>query len=72
MTTREQIRRNIAEAIVNSGMPRSELANRLGIKLSTLNNYIKCKHTPKLKIFANLCIILDPDVDRILYSEHDK
>lgn len=66
MITAEQIRERIAEAIRQSGMTQTELADKVGIKQPTIGQYLSGRAMPSLETFANLCRILDVSSDEIL------
>ena len=66
MVTLTQIQKKIAEAIKQSGITQTTLAQKLGIKQPTISHYIKGDKMPALDTFANLCAILDIDANEIL------
>ena len=66
MITLDQIRTRIIEAIKQSGLTQTEIANRLGIGQQTVSEYLRGKSLPALDTFANLCKILDVDSNDIL------
>ena len=66
MITIEQIRQNLKEAIKNSGFTQTLLAQRLGIRQQTVQQYLSGKALPALDTFANLCVVLDVDPADIL------
>lgn len=61
-----QIQKKLAEAIRQSGMTQTEIADRLGITQPTISHYLKGDKMPALDTFANLCVILDVDANDIL------
>lgn len=66
MITIEQIREKLAEAIKESRMTQTQLANRLGIQPTQICSYLKGRKMPALDTFANLCAVLDVDTNEIL------
>ena len=66
MYTIEQIRKNLIEAIKNSGLSQSEIAEKLNIKHQSVSKYVNGITMPALDTFANLCAILDIESDYIL------
>lgn len=65
----EQIRKRITEAIQQSGMTQTAIANALNISQSTIAHYLKGDILPALDTFANLCKLLDVDTNYILCQE---
>jgi len=72
MVTLDKIQRQIAEAIKQSGMTQTTIANKLGIKPTQICSYIKGRKLPALDTFANLCIVLDVDPADILGTNEIK
>ena len=66
MITLEIIRNNLVDAIKNSGLKQSEIAEKLHIKQPTVGQYLSGRAMPSLDTFANLCDILDLDANEIL------
>lgn len=66
MITLDQIRTRIIEAIKQSGLTQTEIANRLGIGQQTVSEYLRGKSLPALDTFANLCAMLDADANDVL------
>lgn len=66
MVSAEIIRERLAEAIRQSGMTQTELADKVGIKQPTIGQYLSGRAMPALDTFANLCRILDVSSDEIL------
>ncbi|MDE6189743.1 MAG: helix-turn-helix domain-containing protein [Clostridia bacterium] len=62
----EKIRLNIADAIKQSGLTQTELANKLGIRQQQISCYVKCEKLPSLDTFAKLCAILELEANEIL------
>ena len=69
MITLEQIQNKIAEAIKQSGMTQTAIANALNIKPTQICSYIKGRKMPALDTLANLCKLLDLDANYILCQE---
>ena len=69
MITLEQIQIRLAEAIKQSGKTQTYIAKELNISQQTISHYIKGDKMPALDTFANLCKLLDIDVDYILYQD---
>lgn len=65
MITAEQIQRKIAEAIEQSDRTQSDLAKQIGVSQSEISHYIKGDRAPALDTLANLCKVLDVDVNDI-------
>lgn len=61
-----QIQEKLAQAIRQSGMSQTSLAQKLGIKQPTISHYLKGDKMPALDTLANLCVILDLDANDIL------
>lgn len=66
MITLDQIRTRIIEAIKQSGLTQTGIANRLGIGQQTVSEYLRGKSLPALDTFANLCAMLDADANDVL------
>ena len=66
MITINDIRNKLQEAIHNSGMTQTELAKKLNIYQSAVQQYLSGRAMPALDTLANLCIILDLDANDIL------
>lgn len=56
----------LAEAIHQSGMSQTTIANKLNVSQSTIAHYIKGDIMPSLETFAELCKILDLDANYVL------
>ena len=69
MITLENIQKNLASAIKQSGLSQTELGKRLGVSQQTISHYLKGDKLPALDTFANLCVILDINPQDVL-SEH--
>ena len=66
MITQEQIRINLIEAIKQSGKTQVEIGKALGIRQSSVAQYVTGRAMPALDTFANLCVFLDVDPADIL------
>ncbi len=66
MITLEMIREKLTEAIRQSGMNQTKIAELLNIKQPTVSQYLSGRVMPALDTFANLCKILDLDANDIL------
>lgn len=66
MITLEQIRSKLIEAIRTSGLSQAEICRRIGIKSSTIAQYLSGRAMPALDTFANLCFVLDISADYLL------
>ena len=71
MITVEQIRLKLQEAIKHSGMTQTEIAKRLNIYQSAVQQYLSGRAMPALDTFANLCAVLDLDPVDILCLSDD-
>ena len=66
MITLVQIQARLAEAITQSGITQTALAQKLGVSQQTISHYVKGDKMPALDTFANLCAVLDIDANDIL------
>ena len=66
MITLEQIRKNLQEELMASGLSQSEIARRLNVSSHTVYCYFHGEKMPALDTFANLCKELDIDPAQIL------
>lgn len=69
MITIQQIQQRIAEAIRQSGLTQTAIANALQITQSSIAHYVKGDIMPALDTLANLCKLLDVDTNYILCQE---
>lgn len=69
MITLEQIQLRIVEAIKESGMSQTTIAEKLNIKPTQICSYTKGRKMPALDTLANLCKLLDIDTNYILCQE---
>lgn len=66
MVTLEQIRKRLIEAIEQSGMTQTAIANAVNVKPTQICSYLKGRKMPALDTLANLCKLLDVDANYIL------
>ncbi len=66
MINLEQIRTRLQEAIRQSGMTQTAIAQKLGVHHSAVGYYLSGRAMPALDTFANLCAVLDVDPAYIL------
>ena len=66
MITLQDIQKNLAKAIKQSGMTQTELGKKLGVSQQTISHYLKGDKLPALDTFANLCAIIDVNPQDIL------
>lgn len=66
MITLQVIQKNIAKAIVQSGLSQAEIGKRVGVSQQTVSHYVKGDKLPALDTFANLCLALDVNPNDIL------
>lgn len=72
MINTAQIRKQLIEAIKNSKISHSELANKLGVSHQAISQYLYQNCLPSLETFANICVILDLDANEILCVNDEK
>lgn len=66
MIMTEHIRIKLQEAITNSGMTQTELAEKIGVIQQSIAQYLSGRALPSLSTFANICAVLDLDANEIL------
>lgn len=66
MITVQDISKRVAEAIKQSGIKQTELAEKLGIRQQQISSYVNGKTLPAIDTLANLCDVLDLDANEIL------
>jgi len=64
-----QININLKKAIEWCGIPKSVIADRVGISRPTLSQYISGRAQPSLVTFAKLCNVIGASADEILWIE---
>lgn len=57
----EVIRERLIEAIKQSELTQTEIAQKIGVGYRTVSHYVKGDKLPSLDTFANLCRALDLD-----------
>ncbi len=62
----ETIKKRLTEEILNSGLQKTEIAQKIGVSPEMITQYITTKKLPKLDTFAKLCKELDLSADYIL------
>lgn len=70
LITLQQIQHRLAEAIRQSGMTQTVLAQKIGVKQQTISHYLHGDIMPALDTFANLCVELDIDPADILCTKN--
>ena len=72
MITIDKIQIKLAEAIKQSGLTQTEIANKLNVKPTQITSYKHGRKMPALDTFAKLCAVLDLDANEILcVNEYD-
>ena len=66
MITLDEIRIKLIEAIKQSGMTQTQLAQKIGVCQQAIGQYLHQNKMPALDTFANLCAVLDLDANEIL------
>lgn len=66
MITLDKIRIKLLEAISQSGLKHSELAEKIGVSHQAISQYLYKNKMPALDTFAKLCAALDLDANEIL------
>lgn len=66
MITIDKIRLRLLEAIKQSGMKHTELADKIGVSHQAISQYLYKNKLPALDTFAKLCAVLDIDANEIL------
>ena len=72
MTTTKEISEKLAEAIQQSGITQTELAQKIGVRQQQISSYIKGHTLPSLDTLSRLCSVLDLDANEILCVERPK
>ncbi|MFQ9424816.1 MAG: helix-turn-helix domain-containing protein [Christensenellaceae bacterium] len=66
MIPQEEIKKRLHEELTASGKSQTEIAQALGIKQQSVQQYLSGRALPSLDTFANLCEILELDPAYIL------
>ena len=66
MIVQSQIQKRLSEAIRQSGMSQTEIAEKIQISQQMISQYVLGNKMPALDTFANLCAVLDVDPAYIL------
>lgn len=72
MITTTDISAKLAEAIRQSGVPQTKIAEMIGVTQQQVSNYVKGLNLPALDMFSRLCSALDLDANEILCVERKK
>ncbi len=72
MVTTQDISAKLSEAIRQSGMTQTALAQKIGVRQQQISCYIKGITLPSLDTLSRLCTILDLDANEILCVERPK
>ena len=72
MVTTQNISKKLSEAIRQSGIKQTELAEKIGVRQQQISCYIKGHTLPSLDTLSRLCTVLDLDANEILCVERPK
>ena len=72
MTTIEQIRKALTEALKNQPFTQAELAKKIGVTQSMISHYTCGRKMPALDMLSRICSVLDLDANEILCVERPK
>ncbi|MBO5027496.1 MAG: helix-turn-helix transcriptional regulator [Clostridia bacterium] len=72
MITTQNISEKLAEAIKQSGMKQTTIAEKIGVRQQQISCYIKGITLPSLDTLSRLCTALDLDANEILCVERPK
>ena len=72
MVTTQNISERLSEAIRQSGMKQTELAQKIGVRQQQISSYLKGITLPSLDTLSRLCTALDLDANEILCVERPK
>ena len=71
MTTMEQIRKALTEALKERNITQAELAQKIGVTQSMVSHYTSGRKMPALDTFSRICEVLDLDANEILCIKRD-
>ncbi len=72
MNTAHNISKKLSEAIRQSGIKQTELAQKIGVSQQQISSYINGHTLPSPDMFSRLCTVLDLDANEILCVERPK
>lgn len=72
MTTIEQIRNALTDALERCALKQTELAKEVGVTQSMISHYASGRKLPALDTLSKLCSVLDLDANEILCVEREK
>ncbi len=72
MITTQDISKKLSEAIRQSGIKQTELAEKIGVRQQQISCYINGHTLPSLDTLSRLCTALDLDANEILCVERPK
>ncbi|MBE5747711.1 MAG: helix-turn-helix transcriptional regulator [Clostridiales bacterium] len=72
MNTTKDISIKLSQAIRQSGMTQTELAQKIGVSQQQISSYMKKHSLPSLDMLSRLCTVLDLDANEILCVERPK
>ena len=72
MTTLEQIRTALTEALKQRTVTQAELAEKVSVTQSMISHYVSGRKIPALDTLSRLCTVLDLDANKILCVERPK
>ena len=72
MTTMEQIRNALTEALKQHSFTQAELAEKIGVTQSMISHYVSGRKMPALDTLSRLCAVLDLDANEILCVKRPK
>ncbi|MCI9504056.1 MAG: helix-turn-helix transcriptional regulator [Clostridia bacterium] len=72
MTLVEQIKKRLSEAIEQSGISQTIIAEKIGVCQQAVSSYAKRQKMPSIETLSRLCRVLDADANDILCLEIDE